>query len=265
VVYFLIKDLFEYKLRTPDETLGAVKDAVIDQQNWVLRYLITEIDGQNYLLSTYAFGLPDSNARTIPVSASRRLILESPTVDVDNELTREVERQFSDYYQWPYYWEPDEVPETQPGDLTAIPLIEMELDRQRAEEEMMPETSDENLDERSQASTSSRGGSNLRRVGRFLDNIIYASNDERNAGKLQDFIIRDEDWSVLYMVVETGTALDQKNVLVSPDWVQWMDQESGRVQVELTEDTIRESPPFTSINEFNLEYQDRHQNPDDPI
>jgi hypothetical protein len=63
-------------------------------------------------------------------------------------------------------------------------------------------------------------------------------------GELHNVYIREENWTVAYFVVQTGSWLEDRRVLVSPAALRtpfWMDE---LVHVDLTKREIEESPPI---------------------
>ena len=255
---FSLRDIQGFKLQTVDGNFGEVKAFLIDDFDWVVRYLIVDIDDRmsdrHAILSPRAVSGLSVEDRVVVVNVDLDKILNSPSVEIDQDLSRELERQLSDYYNWPYYWEPTEYPVTRPGDLTAVPLIEMELERQQEEQELIPETGVTG------DSAAGSGDSNfhLRSTHEIFGYTLYTSNDQGNAGKLHDFIVQDENWSILYMVADTGGLLSSgRKVLVAPTWVEAINEDERRIEVNLSENTIKNSPEFNTTLDLTSEYQTR--------
>jgi hypothetical protein len=248
-VLFSLNEIRNYQLRAQDGDLGEINSFLIDDFNWVVRYVVVNVDRRNILLSVFALSSPEPAGRIIPTSLTRDKILNSPEIDLNQPLSREIERQLSDYYSWPYYWEPGDIPTTQPGDLSAVPLIEMELDKEAKE--------DQTFDSVESNSTDASGKSeyHLHSTKVLFGETIHATNDDKNAGKLADMIAQDKDWNILYLVVETGGLLGGAKVLVSPNWVKTIDDLDKRIDVELTSGTIQNSPGFNTIEDITEEYQ----------
>jgi uncharacterized protein YrrD len=61
-------------------------------------------------------------------------------------------------------------------------------------------------------------------------------------GTVRDVYYDDERWVVRYLVVETGSWLDARQVLISPYAVRFIDWETRAVVVNLTRDQVRHSP-----------------------
>jgi uncharacterized protein YrrD len=77
-------------------------------------------------------------------------------------------------------------------------------------------------------------------------------------GDVHDLFFDDHSWQVRYLVVDTGTWLPGRRVLVSPEAVEGIDGADEKVAVGLTKQEIRESPgvaadaPVSRQNEIAL-------------
>ncbi len=63
-----------------------------------------------------------------------------------------------------------------------------------------------------------------------------------NVGYVRDFLFDDRTWTVRYLVVDTGSWLDSRKVLISPTAVSRAEWEQKRLPVDLTRDQVRHSP-----------------------
>jgi sporulation protein YlmC with PRC-barrel domain len=61
-------------------------------------------------------------------------------------------------------------------------------------------------------------------------------------GEVYEFYFDDETWTVRYLVVETGTWLSGRRVLISPAVLGQPDMEDERLPVALTREQVRSSP-----------------------
>lgn len=61
-------------------------------------------------------------------------------------------------------------------------------------------------------------------------------------GKVKDFYFDDEHWTVRYLVVETGSWLDSRKVLIATEALDGADWEHSLIPVALTQDQVRNSP-----------------------
>jgi hypothetical protein len=83
---------------------------------------------------------------------------------------------------------------------------------------------------------------------------VHAADGD--AGHITDFILDDETWAIRYLVVETGTWLNGKKVLVSPLWIKSVSWEESKVFTTLMREEIRTSPEYTEDALLDQSYHD---------
>lgn len=77
------KEVKDYNLRTPDDEFGHVEDLVVDEGQWLIRFL--DVDTKNFLPSEHVFLEPgdvsdiDWNERVFRVGMSKEQVLRAPT------------------------------------------------------------------------------------------------------------------------------------------------------------------------------------------
>ena len=80
----------------------------------------------------------------------------------------------------------------------------------------------------------------LRNMNHLKEFVIQATDGE--IGKARYFLFDDEDWTVRYVVVQTGSWINRKNVLVSPIFVTGIRWPEHQITVNLTKEQVRHSP-----------------------
>ncbi|MGB6105976.1 MAG: PRC-barrel domain-containing protein [Pusillimonas sp.] len=80
----------------------------------------------------------------------------------------------------------------------------------------------------------------LRKVSSLKGYAIKATDDE--LGKVLEIYFDDERWGVRYLVVETGTWLSSRVVLISPYSITGVDDLEELIHVSLTREQVRNSP-----------------------
>jgi hypothetical protein len=65
-----------------------------------------------------------------------------------------------------------------------------------------------------------------------------------NIGHVEECYFDDQEWKIRYLVVNTGSWLLGKEVLISPHAVEGVDKEEKMISLNLTVDTIKNSPPI---------------------
>jgi hypothetical protein len=132
------------------------------------------------------------------------------------------------YYQWPFYWEAVGV--------SAYPFVDMvsEMKKKEAENEKV----------HPMHSVKQMLGLSIR----ARDGII---------GTLDDFIVEDEKWNMLYLVIDTSTLLPGKKVIVSPQWIENIRWTESDVEMDLNQETIKNSPEYDASLPLDEPYESR--------
>ena len=74
-------------------------------------------------------------------------------------------------------------------------------------------------------------------------------------GKVREFYFDDEQWRVRYLVVETGSWLSGRRVLIIPDALGEVDAQGGAIKVNLTAEEVRNSPPLDSDKPVSRQHE----------
>ena len=90
---------------------------------------------------------------------------------------------------------------------------------------------------------------------------IQAADGE--IGHVEDFIIDDETWAIRYLIVDTRNWWPGKKVLVSPHWIERVSWSESKVFVNVSRETIKQSPEYTEESLLTRDYETglhRHYN-----
>lgn len=240
----LLSDLKRYTLKTADGQQGKLVDCLFDDTRWIVRYLAVDFNQRTHLISPRAAGLPDTTEEQIPLPVTGDSVAGGPVYDPSAGLTRSLETSLHDYFQWPYYWEEEqEIPSHAPGDLTGVPLVEMVSQRR------------EQLEASGEASTP--GAPPLRSFNRVAGFTLQGRDG--TIGRLEDFIVNDENWTIMYMIINLGGLLSNKRVIVSPSLVTSIDWDRSEMTVDLKQQTIHDSPPFDPAMLTREDFDSEHR------
>jgi sporulation protein YlmC with PRC-barrel domain len=228
-----VNKLQNYTIQATDGEIGSVYDALLDDEFWILRYLVADtarrLPARKVLLTPAVLGKPDWEQHHLPVKLSREQVKNSPDVDSDKPVSRQREMELHAYYGWPFYWSvPDGLPFGFEPPLQPTPLAK--------------------------GQSKDHGDPHLRSVRELRGYGIQASDGE--IGHVDDFIVDDETWDVRYMVVATTNWLPSRKVLISPQWlignISW---EQHKVTVILTRESIKNSPEYKPSSPPTREYE----------
>lgn len=68
------------------------------------------------------------------------------------------------------------------------------------------------------------------------------AGEENTVGTLHDVYFDDQDWTVRYLVVDTGPWLFGRKVLISPEAIVGLDWSENRITTDLTQRQVEQSP-----------------------
>ena len=213
-----------------DGELGKVWDVYLDDVDWEVRYLVVDTGGwfsdHKVLISPQAVELTDRTWRTISVCLTRERIQRAPDIDTDKPVSRQHETELRRYYGYPTYWPQHPLSGGIPMPPPASPITPDLLE----------------LGERRVADSSPVAETHLRSMREICGYGVSAADGD--VGVVRDFLFDDETWRVRYLVVDTGTWLFGKRVLLRQETIQQVDWASRSVAVSPTRSQIEHGCRF---------------------
>ena len=128
----------------------------------------------------------------------KQQIKDSPEIETDRPVSRQMEGNVYDYYGWSPYWAPAF---TWVVSAMYPPMAGLPSGSRQREEEIAD-------------AQRSRDDPHLRSIEAVTGYHIHASDGE--IGHVEDFLIEDADWSIRYLVVDTKNWWPGKKALISP-------------------------------------------------
>jgi uncharacterized protein YrrD len=234
-----IKSLEGYKLQATDGDLGKVNEFYFDDETWAIRYLLVDtgtwLSGRKVLLSSLdTMDTPDWKSQKFPVNLTKEQVKDSPDINVDKPVSRQHQFDLHKYYGWPMYWAP-----VSP---TGVPLV-------------TPTPSQVEKAKEKAAAEEEEGDPHLRSTGEVIGYTIHATDGE--IGHVKDFIADDKSWVIRYMVVDTGNWLPGRKVLIAPAWITKVSWSDELVDVDMSKESIKNSPEYNPSTPINKEYEVR--------
>jgi hypothetical protein len=231
-----LKELHDYAIGAIDGDIGHVKDLYLDDQAWVVRYLVVETGGwlleRKVLISPMAIGDPDWTNRRLPVSITKEQVKNSPGFDSEQPVTRQHEMDYLVYYGYPYYWGGTGYwgASMYPGMMLpylggvgVVPPIEQAI-------------------QSAQASRAAHADPHLRSCNALTSYQIHASDGD--IGHVCGMLIDDETWAVRYLIVDTSNWWLGHQMLVAPQWIESVSWEERTVSVKLTRQAVQDAPTY---------------------
>jgi sporulation protein YlmC with PRC-barrel domain len=190
-----------------DGEVGKVYNVLFDDRSWAIRYLVVETScwftRDKILISPSLLGKPNWAEKLIPVLVTKEQFQNSPNVDAVQPVSRQQERVMVKHYGW--------VPNPEPFILSDV-LTDVSV----------PEC---------EAFSEGEGDPHLRSAKEIARYQVKATDG--TIGDITDFVIDDERWEILKLVVRADSSPDHRKVLVTTRWVSNVSWEQSCVQLNL--------------------------------
>jgi hypothetical protein len=229
-----------FKLEASDGAIGAITDFLFDDTTWQIRWIVIEtgswLSGRKVLLPPSALGHVNHIGHQFSVRLTRQQVKDSPSVDTDEPVSRQMESGLYGYYGWVPYWSTGfymggygytgglmEPPG--PGFATA----------------------------QANAASAAHGDPRLRSVREITGYGLDA--DDGEIGHVVDVLIEDADWSVHYLVADTRNWWPGKKVLISPRSIASIDWSPRLVHLDISREHLKGSPAYDGSQAVDRAYE----------
>jgi hypothetical protein len=232
-----LNELIGYSIKAKNGDKGKVKNFLFDDHSWSVRYLEAELGniffGRRVLIPRVFLGEPDWENKHFHIHLTVEAIKDSPDLSFDLPVSREYEKRLVDHYEIQPYWMVNAAAYAgQDSVFYPGPLF-------RAPKKVIKE---EDID------------TSLRSLNEVIGYRIDAIDD--TFGQVVDLIIDDEDWQILYVVIDTKSMVPWSRKVMLP--IEMIDEISfveSKVNIELPKDSIKNSPEFDESEPVNAEYE----------
>jgi hypothetical protein len=109
------------------------------------------------------------------------------------------------------------------------------------------------LDSDQPQSEKASGDPHLRSTQDVSGHHLQAADGE--IGHVEDFIIDDEAWVIRYLIIDTRNWWPGKKVLISPQWIERRSWSEKKVFINLSRETIKQSPEYTEETRLTRDYE----------
>lgn len=216
-----ISSLIGYKLAGTDGDIGEVEDFYFDDETWTIRYFIVKtgswLSGRKVLISPGALTNALSEPGLFPVRLTIDQINKSPDIDTEKPVSRQQEAMLNQHHFWTNYWGSGSYG-GEMGIANRLPVRIRDSDR------------DPNED------------IHLRSIAQVSGYTVHASDGE--IGHVNDFIVDDQNWKLLDIVVDTHNWIGGKKVLVEVSHIHSISFLNWLVYVHITIAEIKDSRLF---------------------
>ena len=236
-----LKEIIGYTIKATNGEIGKVNDFLFDDSQWIVRYLVADTGNwlidRLVLISPYSIGKPEWKSKQFSVKLTKEQVKDSPKIENDMPVYRQEELKLTKYYGWPGYWKGMGMGGG-PDAIVTLQEIPSRTDIKKNNEEI-----DEKYD------------SHLRSVNEVMKYNIKTIDDE--FGQIYDIIVDDEKWQLRYFAVDTKKILPGKKVLCAIDWINSIDFSNSAVEVDMTKESIKNSPEYNPAEPINREYEEQ--------
>ncbi len=201
------------KISATDGTIGKVTTFVVDDEQWVLRYIVARggppLFGREVLLSPASVTGTVGEQEQIEVGLTRDQVKNAPPADLNRPMSRRQEEEFHRYYQLPVYWGA--------GGLWGPAMTPAEAGTVAYQPTEEYERTAPSMDETHLRSTSELEGYDVTAAG-------------TNVGTVSDFLIEVSTWAVRYLRISTDDDSRGADLFISPHWtdeISWADRRIG--------------------------------------
>jgi sporulation protein YlmC with PRC-barrel domain len=232
------KTLRGYKLDATDGEIGKVKEFYFDDEYWAVRYLVADtgnwLTDRQVLISPYALGFVNKETEYISINLNKKQIENSPSLDSDKPVSRQFEENYNVFFGWPSYWRGTSMW----GYYSYIMRDSKDWKEINGQEKPRDP--------------------HLRSINDVSGNHVSANDGE--IGHIEDFIIDDETWAIRYLIIDTQNFWAGKKVLISPQWIDFASWEDLKVNVNLSRESIRQSPEYSEEMLLTRNYETQLHN-----
>jgi hypothetical protein len=218
------RDILGCALGAQDGLIGKVTDFYLDDEVWVVRYLVVETteaeEARKVLIMPVVLGRPDWAGKLLPVTVTREQIMGSPDIDTDKPVSRQQEMGYRGYYGYGKYWGG--------GGLFGAAVY--------------PDILQAGLEPQAQDPADQPDDPHLRSGNVLMRYFVHATDGD--IGHVSGFIIDDKSWAIRYLIVQTSNWWPGSQVRVAPETIEDVNWAECMISLETTRKALRESPPY---------------------
>ncbi|MEO8244796.1 MAG: PRC-barrel domain-containing protein [bacterium] len=243
-----------YAISASDGKIGTVSDILFDDTNWLVRWLTVDtgtwLSGRTVLVPSAALAHLDAHKEQCAVKLTMQQIKDSPDVDTERSVTRQMESTSYSHYGYLPYWNSGFGYIGGLGAMGSYGYMggmggaRLATSRSREEDAFLDAERDHD-------------DVHLRSAAAVTGYHIHASDGQ--IGHVAGFILEDTDWTIRYLIVDTQNWWPGKKVLISPRSVTDIDWNDGQVRVGVDRQKIKDAPAYDASLTIDPAYEQRFQ------
>jgi uncharacterized protein YrrD len=249
-MFWRVKQAEGATIQTEDGIIGKVEQFYLDDESWTIRYLIVDtgfwLFGRKVLISPLSVKSIDLETGTISLNLTKDKVRNSPDIDTQKPVSRLEEINFYNYYGWPYYWGGSGIwgAGRYPASLYSpvVPEYPDRISAFRPDLRMRFKVHEQNDD------------THLRSTKELEGYDVHARGGD--IGRLNDLFVDERSWEIRYAMVETGSWLSSRKLLIDPAWIERISWADATIYMNLDRNRVFSSPEFSGP-EIDRDYEKR--------
>ena len=244
----VISPLKGFAIEASDGRIGTVVDFLFDDESWKVRWLVidcgTRLSGRRVLIHPSAILREDLEAEQFDVALTIAQVEGCPELGDDQPVSQQMEKRLYTYYGLDPLWgvaKLSAIPGAMASPLMAPPYMGL--------------GSPDEAEARGADAPSRGADPHLRSVVEVTGYRVHAVDGE--IGHIEDLMLDGADWSVRYVIVDTRNWWFGERVLISPLAVRSIDWSDRHVELNVSRELVKTSPPWDPLAAFNDEYTRR--------
>lgn len=228
-----VKTLRGYVLSGLDGEIGFVKNFLLDDRHWTIRYVEAETGAwrcdQKVLISPYAVSFVSHDNKLLSIDLTKQQVEDGPELARDDPVSRQFEIAYHAHFGWPIYW-------GGPHAWGALPSLQVSGGK----------------NEHASSDPDPKQDSNLRSTHELTGMEIHGNDG--SIGRIKDFLLDERTWTIRYLLTETGPWWPGRRILLSPHWIE-QNTESNQIYLNLSFASVRAAPEYQEAPLVSKEYE----------
>jgi hypothetical protein len=236
-----------FAVEATDGQIGTVKDFLVDDQTWKLRWLVVHTGGwlhsERVLLHPSVIGIADFQRQLLPVSLTKQRVAHSPAIASDLPVSRQFQSNLYDYYGWDPFWGGASYfgANVYEGGGLVAPYGDGPHPGTAADRDLQAAGSENAAD------------LHLRSIAEMTGYHVQASDGP--IGHIEGFIADDTTWTIRYIIVATRNWWPGQHVLLSPFAIREVNWAGREVWLHVSQSNVKSSPPWEPLAAVDEAYQ----------
>ena len=252
------RDLVGYRLQATDGVIGTIDDLLFDGRAWTIRWVTADtgswLHSRKVLLPPESFGEPDHVGREIPVDLDRKRIEDSPSLESDQPVSRQVEAGIYDIYGYTPYWD-HAYGAPMAGVVGNMPLTRIGARSSDTTHAHQTKSADPAKDPLAEISDDRQDDPHLRSSNEVIGYYIEARDG--GIGHVEDILIESNGWQMRYLLIDTRNWWPGRKVLIAPKWASSVSWSDRKVYLDMTREHVRSSPEYDPQKPIDHSYEER--------